>query len=113
MQQPYSRRGDDYRVLRNVKNYGATGDGVTDDQPAIQRAIDDGDSCGNGCSATSKLGAVIYFPPGTYKINSPLVQNYFTFFVGDPNNRPTILGKDDFNGMALIDTNPYGANGGR
>lgn len=42
----------------NVKDFGATGDGTTDDRVAIQAAID---------SATS--GGVIYFPAGTYRIS--------------------------------------------
>lgn len=42
-----------------VKNYGATGDGVTDDTTAIQSAIND-------CAAAG--GGVVYFPPGTYAV---------------------------------------------
>lgn len=45
----------------NVKIYGASGDGITNDTPFIQNAID---------AATS--GGVIYFPAGTYKINTAL-----------------------------------------
>lgn len=41
----------------NVKDFGATGDGVTNDTVAIQAALD---------SLTS--GGVLYFPPGEYRI---------------------------------------------
>jgi polygalacturonase len=41
----------------NVKDYGATGDGTTDDTTSIQAAIN---------AVTS--GGVVYFPSGTYRI---------------------------------------------
>lgn len=43
----------------NVKSstYGATGDDVADDTPAIQAA----------CTAAGAAGGVVYFPPGTYR----------------------------------------------
>lgn len=44
----------------NVKSYGATGDGTTDDTSAIQAAI------------TDAAGRPIYFPAGTYVVTSSL-----------------------------------------
>ncbi|MDD5062685.1 MAG: glycosyl hydrolase family 28-related protein [Candidatus Marinimicrobia bacterium] len=45
----------------NVKDYGAVGDGTTDDAPAIQTTID---------AAAAAGGGIIYAPPGTYYLNS-------------------------------------------
>jgi hypothetical protein len=50
----------------SVKNYGAKGDGVTDDTAAIQAAINYAQTLTNGTSAT------VYFPVGTFKITSSL-----------------------------------------
>src|SRR3989339_861358 len=46
----------------NVKDYGATGNGTTNDAPAIQNAIND-----------CPTGGTVYFPAGTYKVNSTLI----------------------------------------
>lgn len=48
----------------SVKDYGAKGDGTTDDRAAIQAAI-------NACSAAG--GGTVYLPRGTYKITAALV----------------------------------------
>lgn len=52
----------------NVKSFGATGDGVTDDRDAINDAIQAAEDAGGGC---------VYFPAGTYIIQSqvPLTSN--------------------------------------
>ncbi|KAK6336839.1 hypothetical protein TWF718_009627 [Orbilia javanica] len=97
----------DYKVFRNVKDFGAKGDGVTDDTEAINKAISSGNRCGLGCGSTTVLGAIVYFPSGTYLISKPIIQLYYTQFIGNYNNRPTIKGSKDFVGIALIDTNVY------
>lgn len=53
------------KVFRNVKDFGARGDGVTDDTEAVNRAISDGGRCGANCGASTVKGATVYFPPGT------------------------------------------------
>ncbi len=49
-------------VTFNVRDYGALGDGVTNDRAAIV-------ACIAACAASS-LGGEVYFPPGNYLINS-------------------------------------------
>lgn len=54
---------DRFADIINVLDYGAVGDGVTDDTAAIQAAIDAAESAGGG---------LIYFPTGIYLIISAL-----------------------------------------
>lgn len=54
----------------SVKDFGAVGDGVTDDTVAIQAALD----CG---------AAAIYVPAGTYLTSAPLVISQYTTLYGD------------------------------
>jgi hypothetical protein len=35
------------------------------------------------------------------------MQCYFTLLIGDANDRPILIGTEDFEGIALIDTNLY------
>lgn len=111
-QMPFAPSG--YQFFRNVKDFGAVGDGVTDDTAAINRAaasygLDDLDTlrCADDCGSTTVLGAVVYFPPGTYLISTPIVQYYYTQFVGNPTTRPTIRGSFNFTGIALFDSDFY------
>lgn len=55
----------DYQVFRNVRDYGAAGDGVTDDTEAISRAMSDGDRCApHACNQSTISPATVYFPSG-------------------------------------------------
>jgi hypothetical protein len=60
----------------SVKDFGATGDGVTDDTAAIQAAMD--------------AGQKIYFPTGTYNITSPLYLDTRKHLYGNVNGQPII-----------------------
>ncbi|HEY9784454.1 MAG TPA: glycosyl hydrolase family 28-related protein, partial [Candidatus Obscuribacterales bacterium] len=50
----------------NVKTFGAVGDGVTDDQTAIQNAIN---------AAATTPGSTVFFPPGNYLHTGQLTVN--------------------------------------
>lgn len=58
----------------NVRDYGATGDGSTDDTTAISDAID---------ALTDAGGGVLYFPTGTYKTTGGLTLSVPTLVLGD------------------------------
>jgi hypothetical protein len=66
------------RDVVSVKDFGAVGDGVTDDTVAIQDALD----------AVSAGGATIYFPAGNYKISKGLSVT---------KDQTTLLGAGKFN----------------
>ncbi|EPE04207.1 hypothetical protein F503_04722 [Ophiostoma piceae UAMH 11346] len=102
---PYAPAG--YKVWRNVKDYGAYGDGVHDDTAAINKAISDGGRCGAGCPASTQFPATVYFPAGTYLVSSPIIQFYNTEMLGDPLNRPIILAAQSFAGLGVITSDVY------
>lgn len=58
----------------NVKLYGATGDGVTDDTVGIQAAI---------TAATAAGGGIVFVPSGTYVISAALVLGDGVRLIGD------------------------------
>ncbi len=58
----------------SVMDYGAAGDGNTDDTQAIQTAVSSGDT--------------IYFPPGSYRISQPIVitdKRFWSLYAQDAN----------------------------
>jgi glucan 1,3-beta-glucosidase len=99
--------GGNYPVFRNVKDYGARGDGVTDDTAAINAAINAGNPCNRGCVSTTTTPALVYFPAGTYLISSSIYPAYFTQLIGDAASPPTLKATSNFAGFGLIDGNPY------
>lgn len=56
----------------NVRGYGATGDGTTDDTTAVQNAI-----------TAAAAGGTVYFPPGSYVCNGLTLANSNVRLVGD------------------------------
>jgi hypothetical protein len=54
----------------SIKDFGAMGDGVTDDAPAINAAIA---QLLNGYPQNGNLAVTLYFPPGNYIINSTIL----------------------------------------
>jgi hypothetical protein len=62
---------DRFADLASVKDFGAIGDGVTDDTTAIQAAI------------TASYGQTLYFPSGTYKISSTITISDKIHLLGD------------------------------
>lgn len=84
----------------NVKDFGATGDGTTDDTAAIQAAI-------NYCTNLSNRKQTLYFPAneatGYYKITSPLVINGRLNIVGDGEFSTTLYAVGFTTGQYVLD----------
>ena len=100
-----------YKVFRNVRDFGAKGDGATDDTAAINQAISSGNRCGENCTSQTTTPALVYFPPGTYVVSKPIIPFYYTQLVGDAISLPTLKASADFSGMAVIDADPYTDDG--
>ncbi|XWW97896.1 hypothetical protein V2A60_005892 [Cordyceps javanica] len=109
---PWGNNPSDFKVFRNVKDYGAVGDGKADDTKAIISAVTAGKACGPGCYSSTTKGAIIYFPPGAYLVSSTIETYYGTQFIGDAVDRPTIIAAPRFIGLGVISTNHYVPNGG-
>ncbi|KIY02080.1 uncharacterized protein Z520_02218 [Fonsecaea multimorphosa CBS 102226] len=102
----FNPHSSSYHVFRNVKDYGAKGDGVTDETASINLAIKSGDRCDpESCKSSTTTPAVVYFPAGTYMISSSISDYYYTQLIGNPNCMPTLRASRNFTDSTLIDTN--------
>jgi hypothetical protein len=77
---------DDYV---NVRDFGVTGDGNTDDTVALQRAIDE-IYFGNFALTTPRLRRVIHLPAGTYLITNSLKIPSYAYLQGEGKGRTVI-----------------------
>ena len=91
-----------YRVFRNVREFGAIGGGIKDDTDAINRAIADGARCGAGADSCTTAPALVYIPPGTYRLSRPIVSFYNTHILGDAAARPVLKALPHFEGIAIV-----------
>jgi glucan 1,3-beta-glucosidase len=80
--------------FRNVKAFGARGDGVTDDTAAILAAL----TSGRQPIFTTATPAAVYFPPGTYIVSASLPVYFYTFLSGSP-CAPSIVKQADGKGF--------------
>lgn len=91
---------DDYC---SVKNYGAFGDGVSDDSSAIYNAVISLNKAGND----PKYYRTLFFPAGTYIVSSNVIPlPYGTYLKGEGIGRTVIKSKDYLNAiMVTMDSN--------
>ncbi len=54
-----------------------------DDTKAIKAAMTDGKRCGVKCNGSTTKNAIVYFPPGTYRISSTIPMPFGTQVIGD------------------------------
>ena len=86
--------------FRNVKTYGAVGDGKTDDSAAIIRALTEG----RNPQFSTKDPTVVYFPSGNYLISQTLPLYFYTNMVGNFACPPTLTVAPNLNIHYVIDS---------
>ena len=77
----------------NVVDYGAVGNGSTDDTTAIRAAI---------AAAKAAKGGQCYFPPGVYKITDTLTIDSPVGFVGAGNNTYSVTNGGTYNNVTSL-----------
>ncbi|KAL8370014.1 hypothetical protein RB595_000395 [Gaeumannomyces hyphopodioides] len=114
-----SRRHDNsssHQVFRNVRDFGAKGDGRTDDTMAIRRAILSASSGTQNIEArwpgnAGVRNAVVYLPSGTYLVSGTIPALPATQIIGDATNFPVLKAAPSFVGLGVISTNELNPGG--
>lgn len=98
----------------NVKDFGAKGDGQTDDTRAIQAALEAQNESKGGGQATVYFNSVrtLFFPAGRYRVSEPLKVGAYSVLLGEQSILEQVsAGKDilqamgyrnEFNGLAFL-----------
>ncbi|WP_026766139.1 glycosyl hydrolase family 28-related protein [Selenomonas ruminantium] len=97
----------------NVKDFGAKGDGVTDDTAAIQAAIDSvagnfTNAVGNEKIAINK--ATIFIPKGVYLLSAPIVLSADTSLIGAGRNSTMLKSSSAMDDLLIYGGHTEGQN---
>lgn len=102
-----------YPVYRNVRSYGAVGDGVHDDADLLQNAINtDGQGGNRYRNEVTTRPALVFVPGGEYKVSKTVDLRLNTILVGDPNNPPVFKATAGFSaGSSVINGYDFATDG--
>lgn len=89
-------------IYTNVREFGATGDGITDDTRAIQTAI-----------ASAPPGGTVWFPPGQYLVSQTLILRSGATYRGSNPVSSVIRQKDHANILAIMADENFAKNRAR
>ena len=103
-----------YKVFRDAKrDFGAKGDGVTDDTQALLNALGVGSRTYATSSTTTP--AIVYLQPGTYLISRTLILPYYTQLIGSATGQSIIKIVSTWPSGSptgyVIDADPYNSSG--
>lgn len=85
----------------NVKDYGATGNGIKDDTPFFLKAINDI----NQKYASKNKHSVLYIPSGIYLISKPIVLNKYISVMGEFVNNTVLRTKSTDTELIIFEKN--------